>query len=197
MTTIEERRTIGHCAKRDGSVPCPDVPVVLYFVGPVCARHQVTGAQSYGSLVTGPPLTGGVLPEAFRDDRPVPIGPPAAVLPDAARPVAAAHADAARGEATAARLVAYRAGKIRARVLEHLVEVGGRGTTAIEAWQWYCRVHAPGTERYSVAPRLSEMVGDGWAVKTGGVRNVRGAGYPPEEVYRLSPQGRAQLGVDW
>jgi hypothetical protein len=184
------------CCKRENGQPCPGTPVVRYFVGPVCAAHQIPGAESYGSLVTGEQLNGGgVITEAFRTDRPVPTATAGAVLPDAGRRVAASHADAAPGEANAAKLAAYRAGSIRARVLEHLVEAGQDGTTAIEAWRWYCRVHVPGTERYSVAPRLSELVADGWAVKTGGVRNVRGTAYPPEEVYRLSSRGARQLGV--
>jgi hypothetical protein len=79
-------------------------------------------------------------------------------------------------------------------VLEHLIEAGPRGTTAIEAWRWYRATYSPTTERYSVAPRLSEMVGDGWAVKTGATRNVRGPGYPPEEVYVLSARGRREKG---
>jgi hypothetical protein len=82
-------------------------------------------------------------------------------------------------------------------VLEHLIEAGPRGTTAIEAWRWYRATYSPTTERYSVAPRLSEMVGDGWAVKTGATRNVRGPGYPPEEVYVLSARGRREKGVTW
>jgi hypothetical protein len=182
------------CKRRDGQ-PCPGTPVVRYAVGPVCTDHLITGAQVYGTVVTGERLTGGVITDAFDADRPVPTPTAGAVLPDAGRRVAAAHADAAPGEANAAALAAYRAGTIRARVLEHLVDVGPAGTTAIEAWHWYRRVHAPGTERYSVAPRLSELVTDGWAVKTGGVRNVRGPAYPPEEVYTMSTRGARQLGL--
>jgi hypothetical protein len=192
------------CGSTDG--------LVRVFWGVVCREH-LPGAEVYEVLWASPtPLAGpglvvaddGTLraPGAGRaaaGPGPALERPMAAVhqLPDPGRARASAHADAAPGEANAAKLVAYRAGKIRARVLEHLVDVGPRGTTAIEAWQWYCDVHVPGTERYSVAPRLSEMVTDGWAVKTGDTRNVRGAGYPPEEVYRLSPRGRAQLGVTW
>lgn len=41
------------CVKRDAGRPCQGKPVVEYFVGPVCAGHQLPGAQSYGSLLTG------------------------------------------------------------------------------------------------------------------------------------------------
>jgi len=200
-----------------GTPPCGSTDgLVRVFWGVVCREHLLNGAQVYEVIRTEPrPLTGPGLVVA--DDGslrvpgtttatatattppPVDARPLAVVhqLPAPGRPVAAAHADAAAGEATTARLVAYRAGKIRARVMEHLAAAGPHGTTAIEAWQWYCDTYAPGTERYSVAPRLSEMVADGWAVKPGGTRNVRGPGHPPEEIYQLSLRGRAQLGVTW
>lgn len=183
------------CVKRDGDRRCPDRPVVRYAVGPVCSRHQVFGAEPYAWLV----MSDGQLELAAAVAGPSTPSSAAVyaalALPDPGRPVAAAHADAAPGEANAARLVAYKAGTLRRRVLEHLVDAGPRGTTAIEAWHWYQATHSPTTERYSVAPRLSELVGDGWAAKTGATRNVRGSGYPPEEVYVLSARGRREKGV--
>lgn len=187
------------CVKRDGEEPCTRPPIVRYAVGPVCSEHQLFGAKvlEWLGYAAGHPLV---------DLAAVVAGPtsPAQTaildslgLPDPARPSASQHVDAAPGEANAARLVAFRAGTIRARVLEHLAEAGPHGTTAIEAWRWYRARYSATTERYSVAPRLSEMVADGWASKTGGTRNVRGAGFPPEEVYVLSERGRRQLRVSW
>lgn len=199
MTALDERPVADlACVKGDRGDPCPGRPVVRYAVGPVCSRHQVFGAEAYEWLV----MDDGQLELAAAMAGPASTAAAAAVipstgLPNPGRPVAAQHADADRGEANAARLVAYKAGKIRARVLEHLVDAGPRGTTAIEAWHWYQATYFPTTERYSVAPRLSEMVGDGWAVKTGALRNVRGPGYPPEEVYVLSARGRRERGVTW
>jgi hypothetical protein len=196
MTAAVDQRV---CVKRDpGQTSCDGQPVVRYAVGPVCSRHQVPGAEVYEWLTDPAALAGAELGRVFDVLERVafaPLGPPP--LPTPGRPTAAAHADAAPGEANAARLVAYTAGKIRARVLEHLIEVGPRGTTAIEAWRWYQATYSATTERYSVAPRLSEMVGDGWAVKTGATRSVRGPGYPPEEVYVLSARGRREKGVTW
>jgi hypothetical protein len=200
MVTVVDTRpqTATVCLKGEPGHPCPGRPVVRYAVGPACSQHLVPGAEVYEWLVDPAALD-------QADDAHVldvlervayaPLGLPR--LPNPARPVAAAHADAAPGELQAARLVASKAGTIRARVLEHLVEVGPRGTTAIEAWEWYRATYSPTTERYSVAPRLSEMVGDGWAAKTGSTRNVRGPGYPPEEVYVLSVRGRREKGVTW
>lgn len=195
------------CQKRDHGQACTRTPVVLYAVGPVCSEHQVFGAEAYAWLnplaAQERKLTAfiaGATSLADTERIATDIGlPPAASapLPRPDRPVAAQHADAAPGEANAARLAAYPAGRIRARVLEHLVDAGPRGTTAIEAWRWYQATYSHTTERYSVAPRLSEMVADGWAVKTGATRNVRGPGYPPEEVYALSTRGRREKGLTW
>lgn len=201
MTALDERpATALACVKGEGGRPCPGRPVVRYVVGPACSAHQVSGAQVLEWL-DDPAVTAAAPHELAPSFTPATaaaaIRAMTSTLPDAGRPVAAQHADAAPGEATAARLVRYKAGKIRARVLEHLIACGPRGTTAIEAWDWYRATHSPTTERYSVAPRLSEMVGDGWAVKTGETRNVRGAGYPPEEVYVLSARGRRETGVTW
>jgi len=186
------------CVKRDGVRCCTRPPIVRYRVGPVCSEHQLFGAEVLEWL--------GWTPDAEVDLAAAMAGPttPAQTaildalgLPDPARPAASAHVDAAPGEANAARLVAYKAGKIRARVLEHLTDAGQRGTTAIEAWRWYQATYSPTVERYSVAPRLSEMVADGWATKTGATRSVRGPGYPPEEVYVLSARGRREKGLSW
>lgn len=182
------------CVKRDPGRPsCGGQPVVRYAVGPVCSAHLLPGAEVYEWLTDPAALDAADMGRVFEVLERVAFSP----LPEPSRPVAAAHVDAAPGEANAARLVAYTAGKIRARVLEHLVDAGPRGTTAIEAWRWYQATYSPTTERYSVAPRLSEMVGDGWAVKTGATRNVRGPGYPPEEVYVLSARGRREKGLTW
>lgn len=194
------------CVKRDTDQPCGRTPVARYAVGPVCSGHLVPGAEVYewlnpldgqaqlAAAVAGPgdPVAGAQL----ADDLSL---PPAAStrLPRPERPAAAAHADAAHGEASTARLVAPTAGKIRARVLDHLIDAGPRGTTAIEAWHWYQATYSSTTERYSVAPRLSELVADGWAAKTGATRAVRGPGYPPEEVYVLSARGRREKGITW
>ncbi|TKJ25260.1 hypothetical protein [Blastococcus sp. CCUG 61487] len=195
MTTVVER-PVGElrCIRRHNGQPCTGRPVVRYFIGPVCSADLMPGAEVYEWLV---------VPDEDLAARP-PVDSGAGVvqrtsypLPDPARPAAAVHADATAGEATAARLVAYRAGSLRARVLQHLVQIGPQGTTAIEAWNWYRRSFDSKTERYSVAPRLSELVADGWAVKTGQLRNVRGPGCPPEEVYVLSPRGRRAKGVIW
>jgi hypothetical protein len=186
------------CGKRDGTVPCTDRAVVRYAVGYVCSRHQLPGAKVYEWLVDPAALeqvSDERMAEVLEQLATAPLGPPP--LPNPGRPAAAQHADAAFGEANAARLVAYKVGTIRSRVLSHLIEAGPRGTTAIEAWDWYRAEHSPMTERYSVAPRLSELVTDGWAVKTGATRNVRGPGYPPEEVYVLSQRGRREKGVTW
>ncbi|WP_166535074.1 hypothetical protein [Blastococcus xanthinilyticus] len=182
--------------KGPAGVPCPGTPVVRYAVGTVCSAHLLPGAEVYEWLVDPAALAarGGQVDDALRL---LAVDAAADRLPAPSRPGAAAHAGAAAGEAGAARLVAYRAGTIRGHVLAHLIEVGPRGTTAIEAWDWYRATHSPTTERYSVAPRLSELVADGWAVKTGGTRNVRGAGYPPEEVYVLSARGRREKGLTW
>lgn len=197
MTAVDDRpRTDLACVKRDDDGrDCSGRPVVRYAVGPVCSAHQVPGAEVYEWLVDPAVLTTPLPPSVLAGLRPtLEVGDR---LPNPARPKAAQHVDADAGEATAARLVAYKAGKTRARVLEHLIACGPRGTTAIEAWDWYRATHSPTTERYTVAPRLSEMVADGWAVKTGETRNVRGAGYPPEEVYVLSARGRRERGVTW
>jgi hypothetical protein len=194
------------CVKRlVGGEPCPERPVVRYFVGPVCADHQIAGAQSYGSLLTGPTAAAGApgWPQAVPD---LPVdqratgwpqshpAPELRALPEPGRATAAAHVTGGPGETAGAALMAYRAGTIRARVLEHLAAVGPAGTTAVECWRWYCSEHGQ-VERYSVAPRLSELLGDGWAVKTGATRQTRGPNRPPEEVYALSPRGRRQLGL--
>lgn len=185
------------CGKRDGSIPCTDPAVVRYAVGYACSRHQLPGAEIY-EWITDPAVLEHVdtdrMVQVLEQVATAPYGPP---LPNPARPAAAAHVDAAPGEANAARLVAYKAGTIRHRVLAHLIQAGPRGTTAIEAWEWYRARYSPMTERYSVAPRLSELVTDGWAVKTGATRNVRGPGYPPEEIYVLSQRGRQQKGLIW
>jgi hypothetical protein len=199
MTAVDTRPVTGlACVKRtDEGEPCPARPILRYAVGPVCSGHQLSGAEVYEWLTDPAALAEASderLVDVLTELAYAPLGPP---LPNPARPVAAQHADAAPGEANAARLVAFKAGTIRARVLQHLVEAGPKGTTAIEAWHWYQATHSPTTERYSVAPRLSEMVGDGWAVKTGATRNVRGPGYPPEEVYVLSARGRREKGVTW
>lgn len=187
------------CVKRsDDGGRCDGQPVVRYAVGPVCSQHQLTGAEVYEWLTDPAALAAATddhLVDVLTEIAYAPLGPPP--LPNPARPKAAQHVDAAPGEANAARLVAYTAGKIRARVLEHLIAAGPKGTTAIEAWRWYRASYSSTTERYSVAPRLSEMVADGWAVKTGATRNVRGPGYPPEEVYVLSARGRREKGITW
>ncbi len=180
------------CVKRDGERSCGGRPVVRYAVGWVCSRHQVPGAQPFEWLVD---TDQDLQLHAAASTAAAALGRP--TLPDPGRRVAAVHADAAPGETNAAALVAYKAGTLRTRVLAHLVDVGLHGTTAIEAWRWYQANHSPSTERYSIAPRLSEMVTDGWAVKTGALRHVRGAGYPPEEVYVLSPGGRREKGLSW
>jgi hypothetical protein len=199
MTAVDERPvTELQCVKGPLGHPCPDRPVVRYAVGPACSGHLVPGAQIYEWLVDPAAVENvdpGYLVDVLERVAYAPMAPPP--LPDPGRAKAAQHADAAAGEATAARLVAYRAGTIRGRVLQHLVEVGSKGTTAIEAWEWYLATFSSTTERYSVAPRLSELVGDGWAVKTGATRNVRGPGYPPEEVYVLSARGRREKGLTW
>ena len=199
MTAVGERTAL--CVKRtaDGR-PCTDRPVVRYVIGTVCAGHQVPGAQVLEWLVDPAALEGARefppfpnvdvadnLHELLLGDR----------LPDPGREKAAAHVDGGTGEQQTARLVAYKAGKLRAIVLERLVQCGPRGTTAIEAWRWYQAHHNKSTDRYSIAPRLSELKTDGWASLSGEMRNVRGPGYPPEEVYVLSARGRREKGLTW
>jgi hypothetical protein len=201
VTAVDDRPQLGlACVKRVGDEPCTGTPVVRYAIGVVCSAHQLTGAEVYEWLVDPAVLEGVAAAAPSSPGLLARIGAPESgppLLPDVGRAKAAQHADAAPGEAGAARLVRYKAGKTRARVLEHLIACGPRGTTAIEAWDWYRATHSPTTERYTVAPRLSEMVADGWAVKTGELRNVRGPGYPPEEVYVLSVRGRRETGVTW
>lgn len=191
MTTTIVERPVGQlaCGKGEHRQPCPNRPVVRYMVGPACSAHMLPGAVVLEWLVI--PDDELVVRTAVADSAALHS------LPDPGRPKAAVHANAAAGEATVARLVAYRAGSLRARVLHHLVVVGPAGTTAIEAWNWYRGTYSSATERYSIAPRLSELVADGWAVKTGQLRNVRGPGCAPEEVYALSARGRRAKGVTW
>lgn len=195
MTTTIVERPVGAllCVKGEHGRQCTARPIVRYMVGPCCSGHLVPGAVVLEWLVVPDEelLTIAAVADvaALHAVRPR--------LPDPSRPGASVHADAGVGEATVARLVAYRSGSLRARVLHHLVTVGLEGTTAIEAWTWYRRTYSSATERYSIAPRLSELVSDGWAMKTGRLRNVRGAGCAPEEIYVLSPRGRRAKGVTW
>lgn len=194
MTTAVIERPVGQllCVKGEHGRQCPNRPIVRYMVGPTCSAHLVPGAVVLEWLVV--PDEQLLTVAAVADTAALHA---AVALPDPARPGASVHADAGVGEATVARLVAYRSGSLRARVLHHLVVVGPQGTTAIEAWTWYRRTYSSATERYSIAPRLSELVADGWAVKTGRLRNVRGEGCAPEEIYVLSPRGRRAKGVTW
>lgn len=149
MTAVDDRPGLG-CVKRDADQPCPGRPIVRYAVGPVCSEHLLPGAEVYEWLTDPAALDDADLDrvaEVLEQIATAPLGPP---LPVAARAVAAAHVDAAPGEAAAARLMAYKAGSIRERVLDHLAAAGPAGTTAIEAWHWYQATYSPTTERYYV-----------------------------------------------
>lgn len=194
-TTAVIERPVGArlCVKGEHGRQCEARPIVRYMVGPCCSAHLVPGAVVLEWLVVPDEelLTVAAVADVAALHAAVPP------LPNPARPGASVHADADAGEATVARLVRYKAGNLRARVLHRLVQVGPHGTTAIEAWTWYRETYDAKTERYSIAPRLTDLVTDGWAIKTGQLRNVRGPGFQSEEVYALSPRGRRAKGVTW
>jgi polyferredoxin len=80
-----------------------------------------------------------------------------------ARPQAQAHADAGPTELAARRKAAPVAGKLRGQVLAAVVAAGDFGLTVPEALEG---LNLPERKRYSLAPRLPELVRDGYVVKS-------------------------------
>ena len=80
--------------------------------------------------------------------------------PSPLRAVAQAHADAGPTERAARTRAAIRAGSLRGRALVAIAEAGDRGLTIEEAMRV---LGIPERRRYGLAPRLSELVHDGYA----------------------------------
>lgn len=81
-------------------------------------------------------------------------------------PTAQAHADAGPTETAAQRRASIMAGSLRGRALTAIVNAGDRGLTVAEALD---ALQLPERKRYSLAPRLSELLREGY-VRHGDVR---------------------------
>lgn len=82
-------------------------------------------------------------------------------------PKAAAHINAGPSERAAQRRAARMAGSLRSRVLAAVVVAGELGLTLEEALEG---LDLPERKRYSVAPRLSELLNEGLVEKSPQVR---------------------------
>lgn len=106
-----------------------------------------------------------------------------------------AHRGAGVAEKAARDRIAPQAGTIRGRLLVLLVRSGVRGLTAVEAVVAYREAYGETRLLYSIAPRLSELVAEGYAGTTGTRRRVTEAS-PAREAYAATDAGRrwAQAG---
>lgn len=106
------------------------------------------------------------------------------------RAEARAHRGAGRAEREARDRIAPQVGTIRGRVLRMLVAAGDVGLTATEARDLLEAEHGEDRDLYSVAPRLSELVSDGYARQSGSYRRKKPSS-PRREVYVATDAGRA------
>jgi len=105
-----------------------------------------------------------------------------------ARAEGQAHRRAGVAEKAARDRIAPQAGTIRGRLLVLLVDSGGLGLTAVEAVGAYKTAHGEERWLYSIAPRLSELVRDGYAEMSGSRRRTT-AESPSREVYTATEAG--------
>jgi hypothetical protein len=82
-------------------------------------------------------------------------------------PTAQAHADAGPTELAARRRASRMAGTLRGRVLAAVAAAGDMGLTIAEVLEG---LNLPERKRYSAAPRLSELVREGYVEKSDMVR---------------------------
>lgn len=107
---------------------------------------------------------------------------------------AQAHNGAGTAEGEARDRMAPKVGTIRGRVLQMVVAAGDRGMTALETVDAY---GVGRLRRYSIAPRLSELVFEGYLVDSGRTRRetteegVEIIGAPRQIVYIATDLGRA------
>jgi hypothetical protein len=85
--------------------------------------------------------------------------------PDSA--TAQAHRNAGPTELDARRRASRMAGTLRGRVLAAVAAAGDMGLTVAEAMEG---LNLPERKRYSVAPRFSELIHEGYVMKTAVVR---------------------------
>lgn len=83
-------------------------------------------------------------------------------------PTAQSHADAGPTELSARQRIAPRAGHLRGRVLAAVVAAGDLGLTVDEAMEG---LNLPERRRFSVAPRFSELLREGYVEKSTLVRD--------------------------
>lgn len=111
-----------------------------------------------------------------------------------ARAEGKAHRRAGVAEKAARDRIAPQAGTIRGRLLILLVDSGGLGLTAVEAVAAYKTAHGEERWLYSIAPRLSELVADGYAQMTGSRRRTTQES-PSREVYIATDAGARWAGA--
>jgi len=97
---------------------------------------------------------------------------------------AQAHATAGPSELDAQRRASRMAGSLRGRILTAVAAAGDLGLTVAEALEG---LDLPERKRYSAAPRFSELVHQGYVVKTAVVRDRHA-------VYIATPAGIAWAG---
>lgn len=99
---------------------------------------------------------------------------------------AAAHTDAGPSERAAQRRASRMAGSLRSRVLTAVVVAGDLGLTVEEALEG---LDLPERRRFSLAPRLSELLREGFVEKSPQVRDGFVA-------YVATDAGRAWVGIE-